>query len=165
LSRDVADLERVAATINTELIRDNNEAMSVTMLLGVLDLTNGSVRLVCAGHEDPIRVTTDHIATRHPLSGGPPFSIVEFNYPVETLTLRPGEALLLVTDGITEAQNASGALYGRDRILTDVSFAHGHAAEICEAIRDDVRQFEEGTEATDDLTIMVLRYLGETVAA
>jgi len=165
LSRDAADIERVAANINTELILDNNEAMSVTMLLGVLDLTNGSVRLVCAGHEDPILVTTDHIATRHPLSGGPPFSIVEFNYPVETLTLRSGEALLLVTDGITEAQNASGALYGRDRIFTDVSFTHGHATDICETIRDDVRQFEEGTEATDDLTIMVLRYLGPTAAA
>lgn len=161
LSRDSDDLAQAADAINLELTRGNEEAMSVTMLLGVLDLRNGAIRLVSAGHENPIRVTPDTIATPCPLEGGPPFGITEFPYPVETLALGAGDALILLTDGITEAQNGSGALYGHKRMLAGDAITHPTATEICEAIRDDVRLFEEGTEATDDLTVMVIRYLGD----
>jgi adenylate cyclase len=68
--------------------------------------------------------------------------------------------LILVTDGITEAQDRSGDLYGRQRILGQIAANGGSATKLCEAIRDSVRTFEKGTDPTDDLTVMVLRYLG-----
>lgn len=160
LSRDSDDLAQAAAAINLELSKGNEEAMSVTMLLGVLDLTNGAIQLMSAGHEDPIRVTPAKVATPCRLEGGPPFGITEFAYPVESLMLGAGDALILLTDGITEAQNASGALYGHKRMLTGGAIAQATSTDICEAIRDDVRLFEDGTDATDDLTVMVIRYLG-----
>ena len=159
-----ADPATMAAAINTELLKDNSEAMSVTMLFGVLDLNTGAVRMVCAGHEDPLLLSADGKSTRVRLEGGLPFCVAELPYPLETLTLRAGETLVLITDGVTEAQNASGELYGRDRILAGVRSVDGSATEICETIRDDVRLFEAGTEATDDLTVMVLRYLGAPAA-
>jgi serine phosphatase RsbU (regulator of sigma subunit) len=67
---------------------------------------------------------------------------------------------VLVTDGVTEAQNASSALFGRDRILSGRGEWARSATAICEAIRDEVRTFEEGTDATDDLTVMAVRFLG-----
>ena len=160
LSRMQADPATMATAINTELLKDNSEAMSVTMLLGIIDLKTGAVQLVCAGHEDPLVLTADGEVNRIKLEGGPPFCITEFPFPLEGLALKPGDTLVLVTDGVTEAQNASGALYGRDRTLADTALKEGSATEICEAIRDDVRNFEEGTEATDDLTVMAVRYLG-----
>ncbi len=160
LSRMQADPDAMAVAINLELLKDNSEAMSVTMLLGIIDLKSGDVRLVCAGHEDPMIMDSDGNHQRVKLDGGPPFSIAEFPFPLERLTLRPGETLVLVTDGVTEAQDASGALFGRDRILTGRGAWARSATAICEAIRDEVRQFEEGTEATDDLTVMAVRYLG-----
>ena len=51
-------------------------------------------------------------------------------------------------------------LFGSDRLLADDALKAGSATAICEAIRDQVRNFEEGTEATDDLTVMAVRYLG-----
>ena len=89
-----------------------------------------------------------------------PFCVAELPYPLETLTLKPGETLVLITDGVTEAQNAQGALFGSARILADMTHRAGSATAICEKIRDQVRVFEEGTEATDDLTVMAVRYLG-----
>ena len=164
LSRDSDDLAAAAATINRELICGNDEAMSVTMLLGVLDVRDGTIRLVSAGHEHPLRVTPALIVALCPLDGGPPFGITEFDYPVETLALGIGDALVLLTDGITEAQDGRSALYGHDRVVRGSALTQATATQICEAIRDDVRRFEGGTEATDDLTVMVIRYLGNAAA-
>lgn len=149
------DLADVAAMINAGLLEDNSEAMSVTMLIGILDLAGGAGRIVCAGHEEPLVLSPAHGARRIAFEGGPPFGVAEFPYPVESMDLLPGETLVLLTDGITEAQNAAGELYGRERALAQLRQGRT-AAEICQAIRDDVRLFEAGTEATDDLTIMVI---------
>ena len=71
-----------------------------------------------------------------------------------------GDALILLTDGITEAQNGSSALYGHRKALDGPAIGPATATQICEAIRDYVRRFEDVAEATDDLTVMVIRYLG-----
>lgn len=160
LSRMPVDPAAMAEAINLELLKDNTEAMSVTMLLGVIDLRTGEIDLACAGHEDPLLLDSDGNITRVRLEGGPPFCIAEFTYPLEKLRLTPGETMVLVTDGVTEAQNASAALFGRDRILSGRGEWARSATAICEAIRDEVRTFEEGTDATDDLTVMAVRYLG-----
>ncbi len=159
LSRMQADPATMADAINRELLKDNTEAMGVTLLLGLLDLKTGEASMVCAGHEDPILLSGDK-ATRIRLDGGPPLCAAELAYPLESLTLRPGEVLVLVTDGVTEAQNERGDLFGSKRLLADGALKAGTASEIVDGIRDHVRNFEGGTEATDDLTVMAVRYLG-----
>jgi serine phosphatase RsbU (regulator of sigma subunit) len=159
LSRMQADPATMADAINKELLKDNTEAMGVTLLLGLLDLGTGDVRMVCAGHEDPILLTGGK-ATRVRLEGGPPLCAAELAYPLESLTLKPGETLVLVTDGVTEAQNEREELFGSKRLLADGALEAGTATQIVEGIRDHVRNFEDGAEATDDLTVMAVRYLG-----
>lgn len=160
LSRMQADPSVMAATINDELLRDNSEAMGVAMLIGILDLSTGKVSMACAGHEDPLLLSADGKAERVRLEGGPPLCASDLPYPLETLTLRPGETLVLVTDGVTEAQNANAELFGRDRLFAQGGPEGANATAIVDGIRDQVRAFEEGTEATDDLTVMAVRYLG-----
>ncbi len=159
LSRMQADPAAMADAINRELLKDNTEAMGVTLLLGLLDLNTGEVRMVCAGHEDPILLAGDK-ATRIRLEGGPPLCAAELVYPLERLTLSPGETLVLVTDGVTEAQNEEQELFGSKRLLADGALKSGTAAEIVDGIRDHVRKFEGTAEATDDLTVMAVRYIG-----
>jgi serine phosphatase RsbU (regulator of sigma subunit) len=160
LNRDHADLGRAAASVNEELLRGGADALSVTMVIGILDLATGAVSLVCAGHEDPITLIASGEAESHRLEGGPPLGLVDYPYPVEALTLGVGDALVLVTDGITEAQDCEERLYGRDRVLSEVASRATSATGLCEGLRDAVRTFEGGIEATDDLTVMALRYLG-----
>ena len=159
LSRMQADPATMADAINKELLKDNTEAMGVTLLLGLLDLNSGEVRMVCAGHEDPI-LLADGKATRLRLEGGPPLCAAELTYPLETVTLQRGEMLVLVTDGVTEAQNERGDLFGSKRLLADGALKAETATETVNGIRDRVRNFEDGAEATDDLTVMAVRYLG-----
>jgi serine phosphatase RsbU (regulator of sigma subunit) len=162
LSRMQADPATMANAINAELLKDNGEAMSVTMLIGILDLKTGQVRMACAGHEDPLRLSVHAKEERVRLEGGLPLCIAELPYPLESLTLQPGDTLVLITDGVTEAQDPDGKLYGRNHILADDVPTGSSSTAIIEAIRDRVRTFEDGAEATDDLTVMAVRYLGET---
>lgn len=153
-------IDEAASLLNAELSRDNGEAMGVTMLLGVLDLASGRAVLVSAGHEHPFLVTGGR-AEEHRLDGGPPFCLVDFPYPAEPLQLAPGEALVLITDGVTEAQNGEGALFGAAAARAAVAAcAEGSATAMVEALRDAVRGFEAGMEPTDDLTVMALRWRG-----
>lgn len=160
LCREQGNLGRAANEINQDLMRNNEEVMSVTMIVGQIDLSSGAVSLACAGHEDPYLITADGAVRRVSLDGGPPFSTVEYDYPVEAVTLAPGDMLVLVTDGITEAQDSSGTLYGREHLLRKLEGSDHTSPAICEAIRDDVRRFEGLEDPTDDLTIMAIRYLG-----
>ena len=162
LNRENDDLGAAVASVNEELLRGGADALAVTMIIGIIDLGTGNVLLVCAGHEDPITLNSDGIVESHRLEGGPPLGLVDYPYPVEELTLSKGDALILVTDGITEAQDGSSALYGRKRLLEEVSRVKGGASDLCEGLRNSVRSFEGGIEPTDDLTVMTLRYLGQT---
>ena len=160
LAGDDVDLGKAVASVNDELLRGSSDSLSVTIIIGAIDLATGAVSIICAGHEDPITVTKNGECRSHRLEGGPPMGLVEYPYPVERLDLSPGDMLVLVTDGITEAQNQSGELFGRTRILTWIPEHAESATAMCEAIRDSVRAFEAGSDPTDDLTVMALRYLG-----
>lgn len=157
--REVPSLADAAFILNEELSRDNSESMNVTMLIGMLDLSTGKVVLMSAGHEDPLHIMLDGRIAIHKLDGGPPFCIVDFPYPDEPMQLAPGEALVIISDGVSEAQNSDGALFGHERLLAALE-GIPTASGMVEAIRDAVRRFEDGTDPTDDLTVMAVRYLG-----
>jgi len=157
--RRTPSLADAAFILNEELMRDNSEAMNVTMLVGIIDLASGEVALMSAGHEDPLHIRADGTIAIHRLDGGPPFCIVDFPYPDEPMKLAPGEALVLISDGVSEAQNGEGALFGHDRLLAALD-GKASATAMVEAMRDRVRAFEDGTDPTDDLTVMAVRYLG-----
>lgn len=85
---------------------------------------------------------------------------MDYPWPAEHLTLLPGEALVLITDGVTEAQNAQEQLFGtqrtREALIADQSSAAAMVTTLCDA----VRAFEAGTDPSDDLTVVAFRYLG-----
>lgn len=162
LLRDGDDLGAAISRLNDEIARDNRENMFVTLLTGLLDTRTGMVSLCCAGHEDPWIVRADgQVESLHP-DGGPPLAVVPgFPFEAQSCQLSPGDALVIVSDGITEAQSPDGGFFGTARIqhiLADWS-ARQPARAASDALLKEVRLFEDGAEATDDLTVLVLRYL------
>ena len=77
----------------------------------------------------------------------------------ETLALRPGEALILYTDGVTEAFDETDALYGEERMDRCLSAlpAEAPAAEVVRGLVADVAAFSGAREQSDDITLLVLR--------
>jgi serine phosphatase RsbU (regulator of sigma subunit) len=161
----------VVSAANRDLSRGNVETLFVTMLLGVLDVETGALELVNAGHDAPWLLRRDEAARQliaDAQAGGPPLCVLEdFAYSVQHLQLLPGDSLVMVTDGITEAANPDAELYGNARLQAALSSAgslspvHG----LLQHLRQDVASFVDGAEASDDLAVLVLRWNGPTAGA
>ncbi len=163
--------EEIVTAANLDLSRDNVETLFVTMLVGLLDLKTGELQLVNAGHDAPWCIREDgrleHL-TVPPEAGGPPLCMVaDFQYRVHRIQLRPGDRLCMVTDGITEAANAHGELYGGARLQAVLAALPPDPTpvDITGQVRADVARFVDGAEASDDLAILVLHWLGPAVDA
>ena len=157
-------LAETAALLNEELMRDSGDALGLTMLLGSIDLATGRVEMVNAGHDNPLRITTDGAVIEEAMEGGPPFCIMDYPWPAEEITLQPGEALVLITDGVTEAQNGQEQLFGNQRTRDALTTDSTSASAMVASLRGAVRRFEDGTDASDDLTVVAFRYLGANPA-
>jgi serine phosphatase RsbU (regulator of sigma subunit) len=145
--------------INAELSRDNGQAMAVSLLVGVLDLADGTLDLCNAGHENPLVVDPAGGVRELRLEGGPALCVADgFPYPVERHRLEPGETLIAYTDGVTEAQDPSGGLFDRKGAMKVLSAqAARPLADMIDALVGAVRAFEAGEDPSDDLTVLAVR--------
>lgn len=157
-------LADAAAQLNEELMRDSGDALGLTMLLGIIDLATGRAEFVNAGHDNPLRITREGEVIEEAMEGGPPFCIMDYPWPAEEIVLQPGEALVLITDGVTEAQNRQEQLFGNDRTRAALLADQSSAGAMVASLRDSVRAFEDGADASDDLTVLAFRYLGASPA-
>ena len=151
---------KIAAASN-ELVDEGGHLMFVTAFAGVLDLGSGEVVYASAGHDSPFVVQDGRGLRQLDTQGGPPLGAVEdFRFPLDRDRLEPGAVLLLYTDGVTEAQDAAGALYSARRLADHL--AGGPAATARSAVDaafDDVRRFVGGAEQADDITVLAIRRL------
>jgi serine phosphatase RsbU (regulator of sigma subunit) len=163
--RAATDVSTIVNRANQELARENPKMLFVTGVAGILDADTGEVSLCNAGHDAPRRLLPDGRIAHLPGADGPPLCVMEdFDYPLQHYRMLPGECLCLTTDGITEAMNADGVLYGSerlDRLLFD-SMRKGALtpSAVVQAVRENVRAHVGSAEASDDLTLLVLRWNG-----
>jgi len=162
---DGADLGRIMSAANGEVSRDNAQMLFVTAFAGLLDLETGEFSYCNAGHDNPYRLHPARPGLARIDDGdGPPLcSVPDFPYRGAHCRLMPGEILCLMSDGVAEAQNSSGELYGSDRvqrILLGLDARNASARDVADALYADATAFSAGAEAADDLTILVLRWNG-----
>jgi len=162
--RHADDVGAMMREANAEIARGNGAGYFVTAWAGVVNARTGELQYVRAGHEPPYLVSgKGGPAKRLMDDGGPPFCVDEgFWYEAASYRLQPGDVLCLITDGVTEALNAAGELYGRRRLEERLSsLAPGADPDIVgEAIRHDVSGFAAGVEPSDDLAILAFRWNG-----
>jgi serine phosphatase RsbU (regulator of sigma subunit) len=165
LGRPTEDLGAAVARLNRDLMDEADEEMGLTLMVGVIDCSTGGVDLVNAGHENPLHVRHGGAIEDVPLRGGPPLCVVDFPYAVERITLAPGDTLVVITDGVTEAANERDELFGMEGVLAALEAVRGQSASHRVAhLAREVRLFEGETDPSDDLTIFALRYLGSRAA-
>ncbi len=146
------------ATLNRILCRTGSPRAffgCISMLLSA----DGGVHCAVAGHPPALVVGTDGGVRRRLGAGAYPLGIkTDLVWPTETIRLEPGELLLLHSDGLSEARNASGQEFGDARIEATVRAAIGlPAPELAEALAREVRAFRCDEPPDDDISIAVLR--------
>jgi serine phosphatase RsbU (regulator of sigma subunit) len=108
---------RVVEAVNRELCARNPSFMFVTLQVLLLDVRTGAVEIANAGHLPPWRLDADGAT---PLPEAPSLALgidPDMTYTSETAQLRPGEALALLTDGVIEARDRDGELFGEERLV------------------------------------------------
>lgn len=157
---DGQPLHQIMALINHELSKDNPNVMFVTMVSGIIDFRTGTIDLCNAGHNPPMILDIEGNVNRVNLFPAIPLGIQEYHaFRTEKIHLRPGDRLVMYTDGVTEAVNVSGILMGEKR-LREVLFTH-RSADVPALVKEvvgAVHDFASGVEQADDITLMILGY-------
>jgi sigma-B regulation protein RsbU (phosphoserine phosphatase) len=159
LGREIAEPERILARLNDELSADNPSDMFVTFLCATYDPASHRLTLANAGHCRPVLMPANgpaqwavkNLGTALGFEPGLEFERTE-------LTLNPGDALILYSDGVSEAFNPAEECYGNDRLLADTGRLCGQSApDITATLLRNVRLFAGGAPQSDDIAILTLK--------
>ena len=153
-------LQEMVSDVNRQLIRDVAETgRFMTLFLCRLDLEENTLGWVSAGHDpaqlyDPRTGLFDELGGRSPALGlMNNFSFQEYSRP-----LQPGQVLMLGTDGLWEAADPQGNMYGKDRLRQLLkSQAHRDSSEIVAAVLDELNRFVRPGKFADDVTLVVAK--------
>lgn len=148
--------------VNERLNVDSRSGMFVTVFYGVLDPKLNRLIYTNAGHNPPILVSdnkgkpVDQLGTT-----GPALGILEnTTWQQKMVKLSPGDALVMYTDGVTEAESPQGEFFGEQRLVSIIrSRKTQPARNILQSILAAVSKFTEGAPRADDIALVVLKRL------
>ena len=151
----------VIDTANKLIAADSVDCMFVTVFYGTYNVKTGEVIYCNAGHNPPHVLKSSCTVEILPKPKCMVVGAMDFaKYKEETLQLEKGDALVMFTDGVTEAMNPEREEFGVERLndsLKDV--AYRSCAEIIETVKDDIKDFANGAEQSDDITMLVIKRL------
>ena len=149
--------------INDALSKDNPKSMFVTLFIGILNVRTGKMEFASGGHLPPVLVHNDVVDEVHGVSGLVVGGMEGCLYKPFEMQLEPGDTLFVYTDGVTEAMNANKELYGSEKLLSLMQEQHTlRLGDLLYEVRRDVDDFCDGAPQSDDITMLVLRYNGDS---
>jgi sigma-B regulation protein RsbU (phosphoserine phosphatase) len=134
----------------------------VTAACCLVDPETGRAEAAAAGHAGPLWLRAAEHDVLQPGQGSLPLGLFDNpSYATAQLDMAPGDALVLYTDGIVEARNAAGVLFGGEQMRRALqSAADGSAQRVLDHLTGTVALHRGGHPMEDDLTVLVVRYTG-----
>jgi sigma-B regulation protein RsbU (phosphoserine phosphatase) len=148
--------------LNMTLAEQNVSGMFVTVFYGVLDTRTGEIQFANGGHNPPYIFSKDGCVRLIKNENGPMLALIEgAEYQVATAHLAPGDAILLYTDGVTDARDRNGEFFNEWRLQ---AYLEEHAAEpadvLVSGLHRNLQEFAAGAQQADDITTLALRFAG-----
>jgi phosphoserine phosphatase RsbU/P len=152
----------ILASVNDELARENELTMFVTIFCAVLKVKSGRVTFASGGHNPPVLVGRGGEVRFIREPQGLVVGVMDdISYATGELFLQRGDCLFLYTDGVVEAQNATGYFFGEELLGATLEAHCGLSArELTDAVSQAITTFAEGAEQSDDITMLAVRYVG-----
>jgi sigma-B regulation protein RsbU (phosphoserine phosphatase) len=150
--------EEIIRRVNDVLALQNPRGMFVTLICLVVDPATGTVTCANAGHPPPVLLRPGAAPTPTLASTGTLIGILPgAEVGCESIVLQPGDALVVYTDGVTEAFDAAGNTFDEDLLQAYLAQApRGSAAEIAQGVLGAVRRHAGEHPQSDDITIVTL---------
>jgi len=156
------------ARSNDVLCEQNPMELFVTAFYGILDATTGELTYANGGHNPPLAVRRgDGSVAEVPRTGGMALGVMpDMPYAERTLRLEPGDTLFLYTDGISEAMDSGGREFTEERLKEALRGSDMRSVDVVlSGVTEAVGQFVGDAPQSDDITCLVIRYLGAPAAA
>ena len=155
---------QILTDTNATICMNNKEEMFVTVWIGILDLTNGKLTAANAGHEFPaLKPANDKFMLYKEKHGFVIGGMDGVKYKEYEIQLQPGAKVFLYTDGVPEATDADGELFGTQRMLDALnSGSNVQPEQVLKNVRGAVDDFVKDAEQFDDLTMLCVEYRGVT---
>ena len=133
-----------------------------TLFLAILDAKNGKLTYTNAGHTPPVVVDANGACSLLPLTEDVPLGISEDEkFSENTIDIKPQDTIFVYTDGVTEMMNSRGEEYGEERMIADLGTQAGKPLEeMGNHVYKKANEFADGVQQFDDLTYLLMRYLG-----
>jgi sigma-B regulation protein RsbU (phosphoserine phosphatase) len=154
-------VNEIVGAINNDVSKENTNLMFITFFLGILNMKTGELDFCNAGHNYPLLLRKNGKLEMLGETHGLPLGINEGQvYQSGKIIIEKNETLVLYSDGITEAMNQKGELYGDDRFQDFLLDKCGKMdpRQITHSIMHDVSGFADTPERSDDITLLVLSY-------
>jgi sigma-B regulation protein RsbU (phosphoserine phosphatase) len=151
----------IVQDINSDLCRDNENAMFVTFFLGLINLKTGELEYCNAGHNYPYILRKDGKTVCLDNTHGTPLGLFkDRKYGFSSVRMHKKDSLVLYTDGVTEAMDKEENLFGDERLINVLSGPCHHyvVKEVTRCILENMAEFTKDAEQSDDITILVLSY-------
>lgn len=146
--------------LNIELNGSLTTGHYVTAFAAFIDTESLEMRYCSAGHPNQLLVRADGSSEELGTMGFLLGMIDGVDYEEKTVALGSGDTLILFTDGLFESPDASGEPYGREGILRSISARRGSgAAELSDGLLTDFLSWTEGTDASDDVSILIAQVI------
>jgi sigma-B regulation protein RsbU (phosphoserine phosphatase) len=149
----------VFSVVNRRILQDTHTNLFVTVFYGILDPTTGTLTYCNAGHNPPYLLSAQN---RGPVQAlrrtGMPLGVLEDAiWEQGSVQIASGDALVLYTDGITEAQDRQEEFFGEKRLLEIVQDSLGRSAQdMQDALLAEVHRFMGDASQFDDITLMAV---------
>lgn len=151
--------------VSRRMYQENETMMFVTAVYGVLDTRRGTLILCNAGHPPPLLMRTDGALEALPSPRSRPLAIrPDSKFTLQEVKMRPGDRVVLYSDGVTEAENCALERFETTRLESTLRSAVGLTTEeIVTAVDKAVRAFAAGAEPSDDRSVMVVEWKGPRI--
>lgn len=150
---------RMLQTLNDALQERRLESQYVSMVYAVWNDSNQTLQLANAGAVQPLFCRSDEVTTI--LAEGFPLGMFpNVQYEEFSLSTQPGDSIIFFSDGIVDAQNSSGEMFGNDRLISVVrKNQRKPVGELADAILNELVSFQGDVDHFDDETLVILRVL------
>jgi sigma-B regulation protein RsbU (phosphoserine phosphatase) len=149
----------LATELNKRFPMSDDGGQYFTLLLGSLNLETRQCRFVSAGHPGPVYMPVNDTPEILDASGFPIGIVEEPGYVDQTVSLSPGDRLILYSDGLLDAEDPSGSFFGKEGLMESVTDHHHSLEEAIESLRHRVVSWCDGQSANDDISVLAVSLL------